>query len=189
MAEILNIHAILPSSRVNGPGKRLVVFFQGCSRGCAGCFNPETHPFEKRLQLSAEEIFKKYYTGSVEGLSVSGGEPFMQAKGLRELLAHSGRLGLTNLVYTGFTIEELKADPEKASALGLIDVLIDGPYQQDMKETGLLPRGSTNQRIYLLSGRYTAADLIMPGRIEVNISREGVITETGFGYITLRECV
>lgn len=189
MAELLNIHAILPRSRVNGPGNRLVVFFQGCSRNCTGCFNPGTHSFAQSQRFFAEDILKAHYKEGIEGLTVSGGEPFMQAKGLLELLRLSKALGLTNIVYTGFLYEELQSDPVKAEALGFIDTLIDGPFDLDRKETSLLARGSENQRIIPLTGRYRHQDFYMPGRVEVIISPGGVITETGFGGITLRECV
>ncbi|MEK7679648.1 MAG: 4Fe-4S cluster-binding domain-containing protein, partial [Deltaproteobacteria bacterium] len=54
---LLNLHAVIKSSRVNGPGRRLVVFFQGCVRRCDGCFNPETHPLKPRLIMTADELF------------------------------------------------------------------------------------------------------------------------------------
>jgi len=183
MQNEMNIHAVIPVSAVNGPGKRLVVFFQGCARGCSGCFNPDTHSFETRLRYSAKEVFQRYYKPDVEGLTVSGGEPFMQTEGLLALLAEARSIGLSTLVYTGFTIEELRGDAARRACLPLIDVLIDGAYEQARKETTLLARGSTNQTIHLLSGRYRAEDLLMPGRVEILISAGGVIRETGFGSV------
>lgn len=189
MADLLNIHAVLKRSLVNGPGKRLVVFFQGCDRGCPGCFNPDTHSKEARVMYCPEALLEAYLTDPVEGLTVSGGEPFMQSAGLGRLLFLAHARGLSTLVYTGYVIEELRADPDRARALEYIDVLIDGPFIEEMREPTLLARGSTNQRVHLLSGRYKACDLLMPGRSEITISPGGIVTETGFSRTTPRELI
>lgn len=186
MAKTVNIHAVIRSSAVNGPGDRLVVFFQGCSRGCAGCFNPLTHPFEERDLHTAGELLERFLTPGIEGITVSGGEPFMQPEGLFELLELSRSRGLSVVVYTGFTIEEIKGDPARAACLPLIDVLIDGAYIEGEKETTLLARGSVNQRVHLLSGRYGLEDMYMPGRVEISIGPDGAVTETGFSMVTPR---
>lgn len=183
MAELINIHAVIPGSRVNGPGKRMVVFFQGCSRGCVGCFNPDTHTFEERSLYTASGIFESFAPSGIEGLTVSGGEPFMQVSGLLELLQESSKRGLSSMVYTGFTIEELLNRAEAKRCLEYIDVLIDGPYREEMAEHTLLARGSTNQRLHFLTERYALSDLYMPGKVEVTIGKDGVITETGFSRL------
>lgn len=183
MKECLNIHAVLPRSRVNGPGSRLVVFFQGCGRGCDGCFNPDTHSFEDRERISPEGLIEKYLSEGVEGLTVSGGEPFLQPEGLSGLLEAARSRGLSTLVYTGFTLEEIQKDPDKSISLGSIDVLIDSPFVKTMPESTLLARGSENQRIHLLTPRYTLEDLYMPGRVEVIIGADGNIRKTGFSSL------
>jgi anaerobic ribonucleoside-triphosphate reductase activating protein len=184
---LINIHAVIPRSRVNGPGLRMVVFFQGCKRACPGCFNPETHPFEPRLLLTPEEVLDRYLAPGVEGLTVSGGEPFMQVEGLTGLLK-AARLGrsLTTVVYTGLEYREIEGDPAFRDALGHIDVLIDGPYEAGDRETTLLARGSRNQRFHFLTPRYDEAGLVMPGRAEVTILGDGAVAETGFGGVLLR---
>ncbi len=182
---LLNIHAILPRSRVNGPGVRLVVFFQGCKRGCKGCFNPDTHAFEEKDLLPAASLLEEgRIAPDVEGITVSGGEPFLQPRGLRDLLASARALGLSTLVYTGFTLEELRAGPSEAVCLDFIDLLVDGPYMAESPEEKPLPRGSTNQRFHFLTARYSPGDLLMPGRSELFISGDGTVRETGFGSLT-----
>ena len=183
MKKPINIHAVLPLSVVNGPGKRLVVFFQGCRRGCAGCFNPDTHSLEEKELYQAGEVFRRFLRPGTEGMTVSGGEPFMQPEGLFDILREARARGLSTVVYTGFTIEEIREDEAMAASLPLIDILIDGPYEKEKKETTLLARGSSNQRIHLLTGRYQTGDLLMPGRVEILIGKDGVIRETGFGGI------
>lgn len=180
----LNIHAVIPCSRINGPGKRLVVFFQGCDRDCAGCFNPATHSFDTAALYSADELFEKHLTPDVEGLTISGGEPFLQPKGLAELLKIAReRFGLTTAVYTGFTLEELKKKTPSIEALKYTDVLIDGPFMESKKEKSLLARGSSNQTFHFLSRAYAIEDFYMPGKIEINIGKDGVVIETGFGVL------
>lgn len=180
--ELLNIHAILPHSRVNGPGRRLVVFFQGCNRACKGCFNPETHSFDTKNNYTAEDILAKAASG-LEGITVSGGEPFLQPRGLLKLLGLAKAKGLSTVVYSGFKFEELSAMKDAKECLSLIDVLIDGGFEEDKVEPTLLARGSTNQRLHFLSGRYTLDDFYMPGKAEVIISESGAVTGTGFGSI------
>ncbi|MBI5492592.1 MAG: 4Fe-4S cluster-binding domain-containing protein [Deltaproteobacteria bacterium] len=182
MGELINIHAILPYSRVNGPGLREVVFFQGCARDCEGCFNPDTHTFEARKLHTPWEVLEKR-AGGVEGITVSGGEPFMQKDGLLLLLKQAKGLGLSTVVYTGFTLKELKSDRLAASILEYIDVLIDGPYIEERKEKTLLARGSENQRLIFLTDRYNESDFLMPGKVEVIIGRDGAVTETGFSRV------
>lgn len=183
MGESLNIHAVIPRSRVNGPGLRLVVFFQGCARDCSGCFNPGTHSFEKREIKTPEALLGSYLSSGVEGITVSGGEPFSQPRGLLRLLELSVASNLTTLVYTGFTLEEVMADDEKDAGLSFIDVLIDGPFRKELAEPTLLARGSTNQRMHFLTSRYSIADLYMQGRAEVIIGADGVVRKTGFSSL------
>jgi len=178
----LNLHAIIPASMVNGPGTRLVVFFQGCQRRCPGCFNPDTHSFEKRLAYSVDGIFQRHFSGGIEGMTVSGGEPFMQAKGLQELLeCAQTEHGLSTVVYTGFRLEEIKASSEMRACLPFIDLLVDGAYDGQMPEPTLLARGSTNQDFCFLTDRYCIDDLYMPAKAEISISTDGTMTGTGFG--------
>jgi anaerobic ribonucleoside-triphosphate reductase activating protein len=182
----LNIHAVLPSSRVNGPGSRMVVFFQGCPRGCPGCFNPDTHTLEICESLSVEDIFSKFYSTGVEGITVSGGEPFLQPDGLICLLKVAREIyNLNTIVYTGFTYEEILEMPALYLSLPYIDVLIDGAYDDEKKEKSLLARGSTNQRFYFLTDRYELADFHMPGKVEIIIGSDGIIKESGFSRIDI----
>lgn len=185
---MINIHSVLPRSEINGPGARMVVFFQGCSRGCPGCFNPQTHSQKPNKSVSVAEIFSEYLRkpankigAPIEGVTVSGGEPFMQPEGLYELLKTAkAEYGLTTVVYTGYLIDELLAKDDTKKAFSYIDVLIDGAFKNEVKEPSLLARGSTNQTFHLLSRRYKKEDFLMKGRVEIIISKDGTITKTGF---------
>lgn len=183
---LINIHSVIPLSRINGPGNRMVVFFQGCDRMCHGCFNPNTHPFNTVKLLSPDDIFKLYLTRDIEGITISGGEPFLQPEGLYALLKMARETyGLHTVVYTGFTYKELKERSACLSCLEFIDVLIDGRYEESKKERTLLARGSTNQRLHFFSSRYNRKDFYMQGKVEVIIGRDGTVTKTGFSKIGL----
>jgi len=182
----INIHAILKCSGVNGPGNRIVVFFQGCTRNCKGCFNPATHSMEPARMLRPADILSNY-PDNIEGVTISGGEPFQQPDGLTELLMLSQSYDLSTVVYTGYLIEELLANYALKRPLKFIDALVDGPFEADKLEPTLLARGSTNQRIHLLTERYKEEDFILPAKSEFIIAPDGTMTGTGFGAITLQQ--
>lgn len=180
---LINVHSVIPSSRVNGPGSRLVVFFQGCARKCPGCFNPDTHPFKKAHLYSPERLLLDFITPGIEGITISGGEPFYQSRGLLSLLQTAREYGLSTVVYTGFTYERLNKVPLCRLTFKFIDVLIDGGYEEDRKELTLLARGSTNQRFFFFTRHYQEKDFYMPAKVEIRIGRDGVVTNTGFSKV------
>lgn len=184
---LINVHSVIPISRVNGPGSRLVVFFQGCARNCPGCFNPDTHPFTKARLYSPDGLLLEFILSGIEGITVSGGEPFSQARGLFHLLKRARECyGLSTVVYTGFTYETLAGISPCREIFQWIDVLIDGGYEVDKKEPTLLARGSTNQKFYFFTSRYELKDFYMPAKVEITIGRDGVIRETGFDKVDLQ---
>lgn len=183
---LINLHSVIPSSRVNGPGNRMVIFFQGCDNNCPGCFNHMLKTFETRNECRPEEVFSKHFKNGIDGITVSGGEPFLQPEGLLELLKLAvNTYGLSTVVYSGFTKKELMNIPECAVCLNFIDVLVDGRYSISKNEPTLLARGSTNQRFCFLSDRYEKADFYMPGKVEVIIDKDGNVTQTGFNRLVL----
>ncbi|MFQ5586589.1 MAG: 4Fe-4S cluster-binding domain-containing protein [Thermodesulfobacteriota bacterium] len=184
----INIHSVIPFSRVNGPGSRMVIFFQGCGHRCTDCFNPATHPFHEVNRLTPEALFERYLCGAggegIEGITVSGGDPFYQPEALLHLLRIAREsYRLSTIVYTGFTCEEIKADPERSRSLSFIDLLIDGRYDSTKRETTLLARGSTNQRFHFLTERYGYDDITLPAKAEIRIAGGGVVVKTGFSRV------
>ncbi len=174
------VHAIEPRSRANGPGTRFVLWFQGCTLGCAGCFNPGTHAAGGReLALDTLDF------GDVEGISLSGGEPMQQPDAALALLRLARARGLSTLMFSGYTRAEIEALPLGAAVLAHLDVLVDGRYlAADRLATGL--RGSANQRIWLLTDRYTLADVEATPIAEVRIGPTGELTLTGVDPVKLR---
>jgi len=184
MQTILNLHGHITSSQVNGPGTRYVVFFQGCGRACPDCFNPATHDFAMNKPTTVEEVLAGIPV-EAEGLTISGGEPFAQPRGLGALLRAVGekKKSLSVIVYTGFTLEEIKTNQETAPLLSFIDVLVAGPYDPLKEEKTLLARGSSNQTFHFFSSRYSVKELYLPARLEVTIGVDGSLTGTGFARL------
>jgi len=178
----VNLHAFEPRSRANGPGLRAVLWFQGCTLGCPGCFNPATHDSEKAPDpFSPFSLVSRIQAegDAIEGISISGGEPFQQAAALYALLeALRARTDLSVLVFSGYTIAEIRAQELGPSILGLVDVLVDGRYRarEHLAED---VRGSANQQIHLLTDRYCLKEVEATPAAEIVIDPSGAVLLTG----------
>lgn len=186
---IARIHGIEPRSRANGPGARFVIWMQGCTLGCPGCFNPTTHAPTGGREVAIADLTAQLSaaaaTGTIEGLSLSGGEPLQQAAAAAALLAAARGLGLSTLAFSGYTIEEIRALPGGVEVLAGLDVLVDGRYVAgDRLATGL--RGSANQRIRLLTPRYTLAEVEATPIAEIRIGPTGEVVLTGVDPLKLK---
>jgi anaerobic ribonucleoside-triphosphate reductase activating protein len=150
-ARSVRIAGIVHESIVDGPGIRLTVFFQGCPHGCVGCHNPQTWDPQGGTVYTTPELIAKVRPNPLErGITFSGGEPFCQAEQAVALGAYFKARGLNLWIYTGFLWEELlaaQAQPGYRDLLRLADVIVDGPFQRELKQLGLLFRGSANQRL------------------------------------------
>jgi anaerobic ribonucleoside-triphosphate reductase activating protein len=176
----IRLHAVVPASRANGPGLRAVVWFQGCTLSCPGCFNPTTHElnggYEAEVEALAEEILA---FRNIEGVSISGGEPFQQPEALAELVQRLRQTSLNILIFSGYTLKRIQTMPLGPAILAGIDVLVAGLYVREQHSgQGLL--GSTNQRLYLLTSRYQPSDFTKLPRSEVILHRDGTRTVMGF---------
>ena len=183
---LVRIHAVEEASRSNGPGLRAVVWFQGCTLGCSGCFNPGTHDASRGIEEPVDLLAARLAAlPGIEGLSISGGEPFQQPEALLELLRLiRSTTPLSTLVFSGYTLAQIRTQPLGPSILEQVDVLIAGPYNYLQPSTaGLL--GSANQRIHLLTKRYQPADLSSVARTEVILHRDGTVTVTGIHPLTV----
>ena len=146
----IRLAGVVPESIVDGPGYRLAVFVQGCPHACPGCHNPNTHDFAGGyLSDTAEVIAKMGRNPLVRGVTLTGGEPMMQAEALCEIASAAREKGLNVWCYTGFTLEALKREGNTARMrlLSLIDVLVDGPYIAHERSLDLSYCGSKNQRL------------------------------------------
>lgn len=172
----MNLHRIVPYTRAEGPGGRFAIWVQGCSRHCRGCFLPGTWSFAPRLERTVESLLRQIAADSrLEGVTILGGEPFEQPAELLALLRGVKEMGHSSIVFTGYTISELSHCKE---ILDHIDVLVDGPYREELRSFAVPMIGSSNQKFHFLTGRYSMGD-IPPNRIEVRVSERGGMLLSG----------
>jgi anaerobic ribonucleoside-triphosphate reductase activating protein len=153
---LLNVAAIRRHSRVNGPGMRSVVWVQGCSIRCPGCLNRHTHPHETVQLVDPQRLARQLLeVRDIDGLTLSGGEPFEQAEACAVLAATYRASGRSVMVYSGYTFCRLSASKNNAvrDFLEQIDLLVAGPYVRHLACDGHLWRGSTNQTVHLLTDK------------------------------------
>lgn len=139
---------LLVDSIVDGEGLRSVIWTQGCSHHCKGCHNPETWDFNAGVEVDINDVKKEIDNLSLQdGITLSGGDPFYQAKACTEIAKYAKEKGLSVWAYTGFLFENLLKVAEMKNLLKYVDVLVDGPFELDKKSLTLSYRGSSNQRI------------------------------------------
>lgn len=145
--QLLRISGIERESIVDGDGIRYVIFTQGCPHHCPGCHNPQTHSFDAGKLINTDELLadiskRKDY---IDGITLSGGEPFCQSGQCSVIAEQARKMGLTVWCYTGYLFEELYGRNDRL--LNHIDILVDGPFIQQKRSLALQFRGSTNQRL------------------------------------------
>ena len=137
-----------------GPGKRVALWVAGCNRFCHKCANPELwkrHEYQKITPQKLIHAIKGVIGSGIDGITITGGEPFNQAA---ELCAFLDGLPehLDVLVFTGYRYDELLVNHETRELLSRIDVLVDGEYVDEWNDNKSVLRGSTNQHIRFLNG-------------------------------------
>lgn len=143
------------SSGVLGPGKRVMIWLHGCNRNCPGCIVQKHNATpEPQFSLSNNAVLDYINADDqIEGITVSGGEPLLQMDALIALLKCVRELNLGVILYSGYTLAEIKSMEQGNTLIENLDVLIDGPYIQELDDNGA-HRGSSNQQIHLLTSRY-----------------------------------
>ena len=165
----IRLAGIVRESIVDGPGIRLTVFVQGCSHRCPGCHNPETHDPSGGYVCDLQKILDAFDADPLlQGITLSGGEPFEQAAGLLPLAQAVRRRGKDVVAFSGYTFEALvekgRHDPAITELLSLCCLLIDGRFELSQRDLSLRFRGSRNQRLIdpvraLETGRAVHSDL------------------------------
>jgi anaerobic ribonucleoside-triphosphate reductase activating protein len=183
----LQVAQVAPCTEAEGPGRRFALWFQGCPLRCPGCCNPEMLPFDGGSRTPLGEVVAQVQESArrdgVEGITLLGGEPLAHAAAAAALARAVRRLGLTVMVFSGYTLEQARAlpDPAVADLLGETDILVDGPYLREQPETARRWIGSANQRVHFLTSRYQADDprWAVPNTLEVRL-RGRELTVNGF---------
>lgn len=141
------VNDIVYDSTVDGYGLRTTIFFQGCKHACEGCHNKDTWDLNGGYEISPQELFAKVEENNfTKKVTISGGEPLLQKELVEflELLKHNN---YNVWLYTGFLKEDIDND-----ILDKIDVLVDGKFVLELKDSTLGFRGSSNQRVINLKG-------------------------------------
>lgn len=138
---------------VLGPGKRIGIWVAGCEKRCPGCMSPELQTTDGCGNVSVSKVIAQLQqiNEPIDGITISGGEPFLQAEELCELVEYlDANMTQDIIIYSGYRIEELhrKNSPHIESILSHIAVLIDGEYRDDLND-GIGLRGSSNQQIHI----------------------------------------
>ncbi len=157
----------------NGTGCRTVLFVSGCRNACKGCFQPQTwdfgygEPFDEKVQ---EEVLKSLEPDYITGITVLGGEPF-EPENQKELVPFMRKVvarypnknvwAFTGYIYDKDLVAGGRRHTEDTDELlSMIDVLVDGPFQEEKKDITLKFRGSSNQRILDLKGTIRTGNII-----------------------------
>jgi len=184
----LQIAQIVPVTQAEGPGSRFAIWVQGCPLRCPGCCNPEMLKFEGGEAIQVASLIKQIVDvakdkGSIEGITLLGGEPFSHAQGLGLIAKAVQEHGLTVMIFSGFVIEELreKKDPAIDLLLEHTDILVDGPYVREQPDESRRWIGSANQRIHFLSDRYNETNARWDRKDTLEIRLKGnELTVNGF---------
>ena len=162
--EWLNLAARLACTEAEGPGRRAAIWVQGCNKRCRGCCNPAYLPLVERDFVSASSVLdwliRAHDEHDLEGLTILGGEPMLQAQGLAVVARGAQAIGLSVMIFTGYTIDELDALqlPATDQLVSYTDILIDGPYDASEPDTARHWTGSRNQKFHYLTDRYSQKD-------------------------------
>jgi len=155
---MLNIYNFIESTKTLGPFNRFALWTQGCPFSCASCMTPDSQSFDAGIDVAVSDMLKLILeTPDIEGITISGGEPFIQSEALVKLVEaiHIKReFGV--IIYSGFTLQQLKEKKDNFvdKLLNLTDILIDGVYEESLND-GISLRGSSNQNIIELTNRYS----------------------------------
>ena len=172
----VRVHAMIERSFGNGPGPRAVIWVQGCSIHCSGCFNPRAQASGGGRAVPIADVLR-WITAipAIEGLTISGGEPLEQPEALFALLSELRRsTDLSILMFTGHPWERIVETPAFLAVASLCDVVVAGPFDRHLP-LGHGLRGSSNQTTHLLTDRYSWLDIEEVPGLEIVIGDRTVV--------------
>ena len=190
MAKI-NIAQYLENTEVEGPGKRFAIWVQGCQRRCPGCCNPQFLDFMPKTIVDAKQLCKcienSKQRNGIEGITFLGGEPVLQAKGLSEIAHYCHDSGLSVMLFTGYTLDDLLREnlPFVDELLRYTDLLVDGAFDQNKLETKRNWVGSSNKNFHFLTDFYKSGieyDTRFSHGFELRINQDGTLQTNGFPW-------
>ena len=180
----IRINSYIPVTEVEGIGKRFAIWTQGCPIRCEGCANKKMWDFDGGTLYGVEEFTDiiKSYSDKIEGITFLGGEPLYQIKSVKKISKSAQAMGLSVILFTGYLWEELEQNQEFKELIKYVDILIDGRYDKTKQDFSRPWVGSSNQRYFYLSERYSEKITEQyKNKIEVRISNDNKIVLTGMG--------
>lgn len=147
--DTLRVLDIVEGTIVDGPGLRTSIYFAGCSHHCEGCHNPGSWDAAGGKPMSVEQLMEMIDDNEMD-VTFSGGDPLMQIDALLPLARRVKERGYNLWVYTGYTIEEIRASDSLSRILDYVDTIVEGRFVKALRDTSLRFRGSSNQRIITL---------------------------------------
>ncbi len=175
MSAYLNVYKIIENSTVNGPGTRTVVWTQGCSIHCDGCFNKELQEFNIHNEMDVIELAESLSQIPNDGLTISGGEPLDQSKALYSLISeYKSRVDKTVFLFTGYSYEEIKNNKDKKKILLSVDAALCGRYIKGAMWGG--------KELVVVSGRISAEEIKSVEQIEI-VMNGNMANLTGYPII------
>ena len=177
----INCHKItvVENEYLYGPGKRLLIFMQGCSLRCKGCVNRHLWEFGSGKDFSSDEILTMCKNNDVEGITLHGGEPLDQANALFESVSKVKKEGFSIVLFTGYLKREL--NKTQIRIWDRADLVVSGRYEESKRNIYQQFRGSTNQHIYKHGDRYKNLNLTRGKTVAIiNIDVTGRMEMLGF---------
>ena len=158
---MIRVLDVIEDTMVDGPGFRTSIYCAGCNHQCKGCHNPQSWAFEQGREMTTQELMQIIEADPYANVTFSGGDPMYQAAGFAELAqAIHSRTQKDIWCYTGFTYESLISDDQRL-LLENIDGLVDGPFVEHLRDSDLLFRGSSNQRLIDVPATLYAGKVIL----------------------------
>ena len=158
---MIRVLRIIEDTMVDGPGFRTAIYCAGCRHQCVGCHNPQSWAFDGGRDMTVEQLMQVIVADPFANVTFTGGDPMYQAAAFAELARAIHRDTNKDIwCYTGFTYESL-IQPEQRELLSQLDVLVDGPYVQRLRDPDLLFRGSSNQRLIDVQASLYAGEVVL----------------------------
>lgn len=178
---MINYHeyCIIENEHLYGPGKRLLLFTQGCSIHCEGCVNSHLWNFGCGKDINATEILNICKENKVDGITLHGGEPLDQAPAVLEVIKLLKENGFSVILFTGYIKKELNGAQIKI--WNLADIVVSGRFVESKKNLYMQFRGSTNQRIYTHKGKYKGYKVVNGHTVAIlTLDDKGNLNVKGF---------
>lgn len=180
MCDKISLARIYYPVKVLGPGNRVGIWLNGCEKRCPGCISPELQIYDSAKEVSVQDIIQMInrIDLQIDGFTISGGEPFYNPIALNSLVTAISSISDDILIFTGYTLEELKKQADEAinSILKTCSAIIDGPFIKELNEKNGL-RGSSNQRCWVFKYHDRYASIMEEERSLQNILYDkGVLT-------------